>query len=158
MALPDAARPDPVIRRAGPADLPALVELQQAAYRPNAAILGVEPLPLLADYEALFRESDIWLAVEESDVVGALVLQPRPDDLLIWSIAVAPEAQERKLGRRLIALAEEEARRRGLRTLRLYTGDRLTKNIDWYKRNGYAVERIESLDDRRLVHMIKQLG
>jgi ribosomal protein S18 acetylase RimI-like enzyme len=154
----DMLRSDPVIRRAEPADLPALVALQRAAYRPNTAILGVEPLPLLADYEEVFRESEIWLAVADGVVQGALILQRRADHLLIWSVAVAPEAQDGKLGRRFLALAEEEAARHGLKALRLYTGEQLTRNIDWYKRNGYAIERIEPLRDRRLVHMIKTLA
>lgn len=158
MTCPDAAFPDPVMRRAGPDDVPALMMLQQAAYRPNADILGVEPLPLLADYDEVLRQSDIWLAVDDVAVLGALILQAGTDHLLIWSVAVSPEAQGRSIGRCLLAFAEEEARRLGLRLLRLYTGEKLTKNIAWYKRSGFAIERVEALDDRRLVHMVKQLG
>jgi ribosomal protein S18 acetylase RimI-like enzyme len=158
MDAPGAVGQDPAIRRAGPADLPALVALQRAAYGPNAGILGVEPLPLLADYEEVLRESDVWLAVCGEAVLGALILRRRADHLLIWSVAVAPQAQGRKIGQRLLALAEEQAGRHGVGILRLYTGEKLTKNIDWYKRSGYTIERVEALDDRRLVHMVKQLG
>jgi hypothetical protein len=30
--------------------------------------------------------------------------------------------------------------------------------VDWYARNGFAVERIEELSDRSLTHMVKHLG
>jgi hypothetical protein len=30
-------------------------------------------------------------------------------------------------------------------------------NIAWYQRRGFAIERLEALSDRRIVHMIKKL-
>jgi len=46
---------------------------------------------------------------------------------------------------------------RFLRAKLLYTGQRLTHLIDWYARNGYEVERAETLPDRTVIHMLKQL-
>ena len=88
---------------------------------------------------------------------GALILDPQPDHLLIWSIATAPAAQGRGLGNALLAAAETRARQLGLGMLRLYTGEKLESALRWYARKGYAVERIEPLADRRLVHMIRTL-
>ncbi len=42
--------------------------------------------------------------------------------------------------------------------MRLYTGEVLSANIHWYRRKGYAIERVEQLPDRRLVHMVKAVG
>jgi hypothetical protein len=42
------------LRRATVDDLAAVVALQHAAYAKNRAILGVEPVPLLADYGQIF--------------------------------------------------------------------------------------------------------
>ena len=78
--------------------------------------------------------------------------------MLIWSVAVAPGAQGQGLGDSLLELAEEKAEEAGLRELRLYTGEKLARNVEWYRRRGYAVDRIEALGDRRLVHMNKILG
>src|SRR6266568_2679444 len=75
-----------------------------------------------------------------------------------WSVAVAPEAQGRGIGNRLLAIAEARARELGRGKVRLYTGEKLTGNIAWYERHGFARERIEDLGDRRLVHMMKRLG
>jgi ribosomal protein S18 acetylase RimI-like enzyme len=146
------------IRRGDAADLAALVALQHDAYRPNAEILGVEPLPLQADYADIVRTSEVWVVPGADGLAGALILKIAPDHLLIWSVSVASSAQGCGLGGRLLAYAEERARQLGLRTLRLYMGEKLRRNVEWYRRNGYGIERIEVLPDRRLVHMIKAIG
>ena len=43
------------LRRAGPGDLAVVTALQRAAYAKNRPLLGVEPLPLLADYDEILR-------------------------------------------------------------------------------------------------------
>lgn len=146
------------LRRASAADLEAIIALQQAAYAPNRAILGVEPLPLQADYTALLNEQEVWLAEDKGGLSGALFLDPRPDHLLVWSVATAPSRQRQGLGLRLLAAAETRARQLALDTVRLYTGEKLTANVRWYHRHGYAIERVEDLGDRRAVHMSKKLG
>jgi ribosomal protein S18 acetylase RimI-like enzyme len=144
------------LRRATIDDLAAVAALQQAAYAKNRAILGVEPLPLIADYRDVFSKYEVWLA-EENGLAGVLILEPRADDMLIWSVATAPAAQGRGVGGRLLAFAETHARALGLACMRLYTGEPLTGNIAWYQRCGYVHERIEELPDRRLVHLVKHL-
>jgi ribosomal protein S18 acetylase RimI-like enzyme len=146
------------LRRATAADVDGVTALQRAAYARNREILGVEPLPLLADYADVVSRYEVWLAEGEGGLDGVLILETRPDDLLIWSVATAPAAQGRGLGRRLLAAAEERAAALGRRVVRLYTGEKLTANIAWYGRHGYAIERIEQMPDRRAVHMVKVLA
>jgi GNAT superfamily N-acetyltransferase len=117
----------------------------------------VEPLPLLADYREIFAQSEVWLADEPEGLGGVLILQPRPEDLLIWSVATAPFARTRGVGNRMLAFAEMRARELEVTSIRLYTGEPLTANIAWYTRHGYAHERLEDMGDRRIVHLIKQL-
>jgi ribosomal protein S18 acetylase RimI-like enzyme len=145
-------------RRAVAADAGALTELQFAAYAENRAILGVVPLPLRVDYAQIRANHEVWLVEDATGLSGALILEPGADDMLIWSVATAPRAQGSGLGNLLLAKAEERAMELGRKTLRLYTGERLVSNIAWYGRHGYAVERIEKLADRNLVHMIKTIG
>ena len=145
------------LRRAARDDLPAVTALQRAAYAKNRAILGVEPLPLLADYGQVFADYEVYLAERDGALDGVLILEPRADDLLIWSVATAPEAQRRGTGNLMLAFAEDRARALGLTCMRLYTGAPLTGNIAWYTRHGYAYERTEDMGDRRAVHLIKQL-
>jgi hypothetical protein len=44
-----------------------------------------------------------------------------------------------------------------LATIRLYTGEKLRDNIGWYQRRGFAIDRVEALADRTVVHMSKRL-
>jgi RimJ/RimL family protein N-acetyltransferase len=145
------------LRRAARADAARLTAFQQAAYAPNRAVLGVEPLPLTMDYGDVLDTFEAWL-IEADELLGALILDPQPDHLLIWSIASAPALQRRGIGKRLLAAAEARARALGLSTMRLYTGEKLTGNVRWYHRHGYAIERVEERPDRRIVHMVKTLS
>ncbi len=147
--------------RAGPADSDAVVALQRAAYARNRVLLGVEPLPLLADYQAILRDKLVWLALNDeldrSSVVGVLVLERRAADLMIESIATDPAVQGRGLGRAMLEAAEAQARSLGYDVIRLYTGARLTHLTDWYGRHGFTVECIETLSDRKITHMMKRI-
>ena len=148
----------PELRRATPDDLAALIALQRAAYAPNRVILGVEPLPLIADYEDILARYETWVVDGEKGLDGALILAPQADHLLIWSVATAPGAQRRGLGGRLLAHAEARAAEMGTDTLKLYTGEKLTGNIAWYQRHGYVIEGVEARVGRNVVHMAKKLS
>ncbi|TGD95966.1 GNAT family N-acetyltransferase [Methylobacterium nonmethylotrophicum] len=150
--------PGGALRRAVPADAASLAALQEAAYAPNRPLLGVEPVPLLTPAAEVLARYEVWLAEVDGAPAGALVLDPHPDHLTIWSVAVDPSRQGGGLGNALLAAAEARARDLDLSELRLYTGDKLVRNIDWYARRGYATERVEELPDRRLVHMHKRLA
>ena len=145
------------LRRATRDDLHAVLALQRAAYAKNRTILGVEPLPLKADYSQVFADYEVYLAERDGALDGVLILEPRADDLLIWSIATAPEAQGQGVGNQMLAFAEQRARALGLACMRLYTGEPLTFNIAWYTRRGYVYERTEDMGDRRALHLVKQL-
>ena len=147
-----------VLRRAGAGDLDAVVALQRLAYARNRVLLGREPLPLMADYRQIFKDYEVWLAeAGEGGLAGALILEPREGDLLIWSIATDPGRQAKGLGKSMLAAAEMRARQLGLGVMRLYTGVALQHLVDWYGRRGYTVERIEQLSDRAIAHMMKRL-
>ena len=145
------------LRRACPHEAGTIAAFQRGAYERNRAILGVEPIPVQADYADILRDYEIWLYESESKLAGVLILEPRSDDLLIWSVATAPGARGRGLGNRLLVAAETRARELGKRLIRLYTGELLVNNVGWYQRRGYAIERTETMSDRRIVHMKKAI-
>ncbi|MFO1146914.1 MAG: GNAT family N-acetyltransferase [Alsobacter sp.] len=145
------------LRRATTADLDAVVALQHAAYARNRPILGVEPIPLQADYARVLREWEVWLAEDGEGLAGILIMQARPGDLLIWSIATAPSRQGQGFGGQLLAAAQMRARQLGRDLLRLYTGQKLTANVAWYSRHGFQVERVEAMPDRTAIHMVKAI-
>jgi ribosomal protein S18 acetylase RimI-like enzyme len=145
------------LRRAVPDNLAAVTALQRAAYAKNRPLLGVEPLPLLADYADILARYEVYLAERDGALEGVLILEPRADDLLIWSVAVAPAAQGRGIGNAMLAFAEARARELGRACIRLYTGQPLAFNIAWYKRHGYVHESTEDMGDRVRVNLIKHL-
>lgn len=155
---PERLPPAPItFRRATAADVQAIEALQQVAYARNRRLLGVEPLPLQADYADILARMEVWLAEERGRLIGVLILEPRVDDMLIWSIAAAPDAQKQGLGQIMLDAAEVHARQLGLKTMRLNTGAVLEGLIRWYYRHGYDIERHEELPDRHITHMIKHL-
>lgn len=147
---------DLTLRRAGPGDFESVVAIQRAAYARNRVLLGVEPLPLKADYQQIFRDYEVWVTAAGA-IESVLILEPRAGDLLIWSISTNPQRQNAGLGRAMLVAAEVRARELGIDTMRLYTGATLSHLVDWYARSGYAMERIEELHDRTVAHMVKSL-
>ena len=125
------------IRPAAAGDEAAVAACVEAAYAVYVGRLGRRPAPMAADHGDLIRRDRVWVAVEGGAVRGVLVLEPAADHLLVWSVAVEPAAQGRGLGRRLLAFAAAEARRRGLPEIRLFTNELMTENIAFYARLGY---------------------
>ena len=145
------------LRRATERDLDAIVVLQKSAYARNRTLLGVEPLPLMADYTEVLATKEVWCHDVEGNLAGVLILEPEPDHLLIWSIATDPAQQARGLGNRLLSAADVRARELGVRVIRLYTGTVLTHLTSWYGRHGYETDSIEQMPDRSRTNMIKRL-
>jgi len=127
-----------MIRPAAPADTAAVREIVRTAYEGYIPRIGIKPGPMRADYAELIAAGTTWVAVDDDVVVGLVVLQDEPADLLLENIAVAPQAQGRGVGSQLMEFIEDEARRRGFGSIRLYTHEKMTENIAYYLRRGYV--------------------
>jgi len=125
------------IRAATAADLPAIVDTVDRAYRHYIVRIGKPPGPMLDDYLARVSEDAVWVLQDGPAIAGILVLLSAPEYLLLDNIAIAPERQGRGLGRRLLAFAESEALRRGYREIRLYTHQTMIENQRLYASIGY---------------------
>ncbi|AZO12782.1 MULTISPECIES: GNAT family N-acetyltransferase [unclassified Mesorhizobium] len=128
------------MRLASAEDLPAVVALTTQAYAPYTALLGAPPIPVTEDYAPRIERGEIWLLEEGSHLAGLLVLERHADHAMIFSVAVAPAFQGRKLGIALLDFAEEQSRSWGLPELRLYTNARMERNIALYTAYGYREE------------------
>jgi len=150
---------EPTLRRATLADAERLTDLARTAYARHVAAIGREPMPMAADWSQLVSEQEIWiLDGPEDEIVASLALEIQPDNLTIWSVAVAPAHQGRGIGRRLMAFAEDRARALRRSELRLFTNARMEANIALYYRLGYAETRRERFEDRVIVHMSKAVS
>ena len=145
------------LRRATESDAEFLRLLHDRAYVKYVERMGGKPEPMAADWSAVLRDDAVWLAEVDRNPTGATVLRIRPDHMLIWGVAVEPRLQRRGMGRQLMRFAEAEARRRGVDEIRLYTNRKFTENIRLYKGIGYAATHTETLGQRTLVHMRKQI-
>ena len=126
------------IRRALFTDVETAKAIVVMAYQQYVSRIGTKPGPMSADYESLVRGGHVWLATDDDTVVALMVLMPKSDHLLLENIAVDPAAQHRGIGRQLMAFVEDEARRRGLTEVRLYTNEAMVENLAYYGRRGYT--------------------
>lgn len=125
------------MRLARPDDLAAIVALTTDAYAPYTDLFGAPPIPVTEDYAPRIEAGEIWLLKDGSDLAGLIVLERHPDHAMIFSVAVAPAFQGRKLGIRLLGFADEKARSWGVPEVRLYTNSRMERNIALYAAYGY---------------------
>jgi GNAT superfamily N-acetyltransferase len=146
------------LRLACPDEAGLLRNLVRAAYAHYVPRLGREPAPMTDDYAARITAGQAWLLEANGAPIGALVLEDTSEGLLIDNIAVSAEARGTGLGRRLMAFAEDEARRHGHARLWLYTNEKMTENIALYTRLGYRETRRAEQDGHRRVFMEKPLS
>jgi GNAT superfamily N-acetyltransferase len=135
------------------ADYPAIIDLANIAYRGTGASASwnVESGILEGQRinDSLLREDiatkpDALLLTyreENEDILtGCVWLEPSGDGAwYLGLLAVRPDQQKQQLGRTLLAAAEEYAKARGARRIRmnvLFVRDTL---IAWYLRRGYAL-------------------
>jgi ribosomal protein S18 acetylase RimI-like enzyme len=138
-------------------DLAAVRELAVAAYEIYVERIGRPPAPMTADYAEAIRAGTLWVAEDASRIVGLLVLEPKPDHLLLDNVAVHPDAQGRGIGRRLLQLAEQRARAERYAEIRLYTNEAMTENIAYYSLHGYVETHRGVGDGFRRVYFRKLL-
>ncbi len=127
----------PALRRAGVDDVAPITDLVQAAYEKYIPVIGRTPIPMLTDYGVAVREHETWVLESDDRIVGVIELVAHDDHLWVENVAIMPDSQGRGLGRRLLAHAESEARRRRLPALRLLTNERYVENVAMYTRLGY---------------------
>jgi ribosomal protein S18 acetylase RimI-like enzyme len=147
-----------VLRQAVAADAPAVRELTRDAYAKWVPLIGREPKPMTADYDAAIRNHRIDLLYLDGELAALIETIPEADHLLIENIAVSPAYQGRGLGRRLVAHAEELALSRGRAEVRLYTNKMFTENVGLYEKLHYRIEREEAFTGGGvIVHMSKRV-
>ncbi|MEM9783384.1 MAG: N-acetyltransferase [Pseudomonadota bacterium] len=135
------------IRSASDADIPTLAAIAEQAYGVYAPRLGgKQPPAMRPDFAAFTASGNAWVTVGAGQVLAYVLAAPgsraEPGDAgddtwVIDNIAVAPAAQGRGLGRRLLVLAENEGRRRGFGRAALITNIVMTENQALYRRLGW---------------------
>jgi ribosomal protein S18 acetylase RimI-like enzyme len=145
------------IRRAWRTDADALRTLVGDAYRPYIKRIGREPGPMLDDYDVIISQHQVWVVEQNRNIIGGLVLVAKDDHLLLDNIAVHPSFQGSGMGRVLLDLADEEAKRQGYLTIQLYTHEMMVENIAMYMKLGWTEVDRRSVGHYARVYMQKTL-
>jgi acyl-CoA thioester hydrolase len=126
------------LRRARIEDAPAVATCVCEAYAHYIERIGKQPGPMLEDYAEVIQQSQVHVAVAGSRVVGAVVLKLTPEGFYLDNVSVRPAVKGQGVGRRLLELAESEARRLGYDSIYLATHELMTENRALYSRIGYV--------------------
>lgn len=135
----------------------ALDELVNAAYGHYVERLGGPPRPMTQDYGEVVRVHPVTVAERAGRIVGLVVLDIGERELVIDNVAVHPSHQGSGIGTALLEYAEDTARGRGLRSVCLYTHERMVENLALYERIGYVEYERRQHGAARIVYMRKVL-
>jgi ribosomal protein S18 acetylase RimI-like enzyme len=160
-------------RLAGKNDVPWVHACVAAAFEGYVERIGKPPGPMLRDFAEVIDKGKVWLALEgeREEFVANWLVEPagheeRAGMIAMWGeqgywfvdcVAVFPRWQGWGVGSALMELAEENARDKGFKEIRLYTNELMTKNLAWYGKLGFAeLQRKEEAGYRR-VYLAKRL-
>jgi GNAT superfamily N-acetyltransferase len=146
------------LRIALPHEGAALRDLARAAYAKWVPVLGREPRPMQADYEAAIKTFRFDVIEVDGRIAASIQTEPRDGHFWVESVAVAPELQGQGVGRRLLAHAEALARAAGFSEMRLLTNGKMVDNRRLYARVGYIEDLEEPFGDGTVVYLSKRLG
>ena len=128
-----------MIRQATAADEAAIRNCAGQAYARYISLIGRKPAPMLADFSAQIAAGHVHVATDgDGAFQGFIVFYPEDRHMLLENVAVLPDAAGKGIGKALIRLCEDEARRQSLAAVRLYTNEKMTDNLSIYPRLGYA--------------------
>jgi GNAT superfamily N-acetyltransferase len=131
-----------LLRPAGEPDFAALIPLVNAAYEVEGFFLNGNRLDT-ERARAFLEKGSILLAEENGVLIGCVYVEPRGERCYFGLLSVSPSQQKRGLGRRLIAAAEEFARKSGARFMDLTVVSLRTELPPFYEKAGYAVTGTE---------------
>jgi GNAT superfamily N-acetyltransferase len=96
-------------RRADPIDKEVIQRINADAYiPPYMAVLGTISKPVTEDYGTRIEKGEVWILDVEGEPTGVAVIEERADHMLIYSIAVKPDAQRKGYGTTLLDFADHE--------------------------------------------------
>ena len=128
----------PRIRSAVADDVARIGAIAHAAYALYVPRIGREPAPMVADFEAEVAANRVVVIEAAGSVRGYMIAWPEPDAYFIDNIAIDPQSQGDRLGRRLIDHAVAQAEKLKLPALRLYTNVLMTENQSMYAHIGFV--------------------
>lgn len=131
------AAPNSRIRKAVLADADAIVKCIEAAYARYATHIADLP-PVSEGCAEEILQDRVWVAVQDNDIAGALILVPQDSFMKLANLAVNPRHGGKGLGTGLITFAEQEAVRQGYTRMQLNTHVQMPENVALYRKLGWV--------------------
>ena len=140
----------------------AIDRLMLCAFAPYVQNLGrgptAGPYPWL---EAAIVRGDVYVGLDEAEIVGIVITSHRDDELVIEQLGVDPRRHRAGIGSWLLKQIEQTARRDHMKALSLQTAEMMSDLVRLYSRHGFLETRKalpEHGGDQHLrVHMKKEL-
>ena len=145
------------IRVANIKDAPGITQCINNAYQHYVSRLGKPPGPMLEDYADIISEHVVYIAEVPNKIVGVMVLMENYSPVLLDNLAVDPCQQGTGLGRQLLLLAEDVARKAGHDSIQLYTHELMHENIDYYHHHDYQISHRVTEKGYQRIYMTKTL-
>ncbi|WP_424134667.1 GNAT family N-acetyltransferase [Roseomonas chloroacetimidivorans] len=146
------------LRLARPEEAAAIKALVERAYAHYVPLLGRRPAPMDDDFAARIAHGQAHVMERDGAIIALAVIEDRADHLWIEDLAVEPALHGQGIGRMLLAFAETEARRLGLRELRLLTNERMERNRAIYAKAGFTETERREEEGFRRVYMVRRLS
>ncbi len=140
----------------------AIYRLMRRAFAPYVRKLGRElgagPYPPL---EAALRRGDVYVALDDTGIVGVVAISRRGGEMDIEQLGVDPARQGAGVGGWLLEQIEQTARQTQVTALTLLTPEIMPGLVRLYSRHGFTITRkalpAHGGDEHLRVHMKKLL-
>ncbi|GGF15117.1 GNAT family N-acetyltransferase [Flavobacterium limi] len=137
-----------MITKATLEDIPALAKLINSAYRGESSKKGWTTEAHLLEGKRtdeqemteIFMDpkNTILKFTENEEITGSVLLVEKGNQLYLGMLTVSPELQNRGIGKKLLAEAENQAKALGLSSIIMTVISVREELIAWYKRHGYV--------------------
>lgn len=148
-----------MIRLAKATDEPAIRECAEQAYARYVPLIGRKPAPMVADFAAQIDAGEVFVATDGQDQLqGFIAFFVEDEHVLLENVAVLPRAAGQGVGKALISFCEAFARTQTLKSVQLYTNEKMVENLSIYPKLGYAEVDRRSEDGFNRVYFEKALN
>ena len=125
------------IEKAQPGDLNQILELEKQCF------LGDAFFRYQFYYFIHKSKSEFVVVRNHHKIIAYLIIQTRKNSLKyrIYSLAIAPEAREQGIGKKLLEYAEQVARKNNIQKITLEVSEKNEAAINLYKKQGFTVTK-----------------
>ena len=119
-------------------DLPFVTGCAEMSYKIYVQRIGKPPAPMVADFPAALSQGELEVISANGEKAGFLISQMRHGDLYVENVAVHPDFQGRGIAKALFSILEQRAMQNDLSAIELYTNEKMTENLAFYPKLGFA--------------------